>query len=504
MATNNIRLPARRPALHRGKGDENAIKRQSTALGGDGPKRFAAGAMKATRAALGEIPTAINRKNDVIPGKGLGKEKEVLKEEVGVKRSRPESGGLPPQRIPLGPGRVAPAISQPVNVRRTSAAAARIPVLADAIRRGVSKASAPEPVRQQVVYDEPADVGMEVEDQMEDDDLVIVHDSVLDQDEEEMAGVEDEEPAVFPSSSPEPEKAPRMWPECSTAQADRQTRELEAVRAAFTDHDPEDDNMVSEYANEIFEYMSELEEELMPVADYIDGQNEITWAMRQTLIDWLLQVHLRYHLMPETLWIATNIIDRFLSKRVVSMVKLQLVGITAMFIAAKYEEILAPSVDEFVFMTEKGYKKEEILKGERIVLQTLDFKISHYCSPYSWMRRISRADDYDIQTRTLSKFLIEITLLDHRFIRVKPSLVAAVGMYCARKMLGGDWNEAFVYHSGYTEEYLIPGHNMLVEKMQEAGFTRTYLYKKYGHKKFLKASVFATEWARSQRDELMD
>ena len=195
----------------------------------------------------------------MIPGKGLGKEKEVVKEEVGVKRSRPESGGLPPQRIPLGPGRVAPAISQPVNVRRTSAAAARIPVLADAIRRGVSKASAPEPVRQQVIYDEPADVGMDVEDQMEDDDLVIVHDSVLDQDEEDMAGVEDEEPAVFPSSSPEPEKAPRMWPECSTAQADRQTRELEAVRAAFTDHDPEDDNMVSEYANEIFEYMSELE-----------------------------------------------------------------------------------------------------------------------------------------------------------------------------------------------------------------------------------------------------
>ena len=118
----------------------------------------------------------------------------------------------------------------------------------------------------------------------------------------------------------------------------------------------------------------------MPVADYIDGQNEITWAMRQTLIDWLLQVHLRYHLMPETLWIATNIIDRFLSKRVVSMVKLQLVGITAMFIAAKYEEILAPSVDEFVFMTEKGYKKEEILKGERIILESLEFNIYH-----TWM-----------------------------------------------------------------------------------------------------------------------
>jgi hypothetical protein len=161
--------------------------------------------------------------------------------------------------------------------------------------------------------------------------------------------------------------------------------------------------------------------------------------MRQTLVDWLLQVHLQYHLLPETLWIAVNIVDRFLTKRVVSLVKLQLVGVTAMFVAAKYEEILAPGVEEFVYVTENGYSKEEIFKGERIVLHTLDFKVSQYCSPYSWMRKISQADDYDIQTRTLGKFLTEVTLLDHRFLRVKPSLIAAVGMYSARRMLGGDW-----------------------------------------------------------------
>lgn len=106
--------------------------------------------------------------------------------------------------------------------------------------------------------------------------------------------------------------------------------------------------------------------------------------MRTTLIDWLLQVHMRYHMLPETLWIAINIVDRFLSNRVVSLVKFQLVGVTAMFIAAKYEEIMAPrcvasgspldadtlcSVDEFVYMTEKGYTKDEIIKGERIILQ---------------------------------------------------------------------------------------------------------------------------------------
>lgn len=74
-------------------------------------------------------------------------------------------------------------------------------------------------------------------------------------------------------------------------------------------------------------------------------------------------------MLPETLWIAVNIVDRFLSRRVVSLIKLQLVGVTAMFIASKYEEIMAPSVDEFAFMTENGYTREEILKGEKIVLQ---------------------------------------------------------------------------------------------------------------------------------------
>lgn len=119
----------------------------------------------------------------------------------------------------------------------------------------------------------------------------------------------------------------------------------------------------------------------MPNPNYMDLQTEIEWPMRSTLIDWLLQVHMRYHMLPETLWITINIVDRFLSSRIVSLVKLQLVGITAMFVAAKYEEIMAPSVDEFVYMTENNYSREEILKGERILLQVCeDYHLSHVTS----------------------------------------------------------------------------------------------------------------------------
>lgn len=305
-----------------------------------------------------------------------------------------------------------------------------------------------------------------------------------------------------------------LAPLALAAQAERhemvQHGQLDAACAEHDDEmmqlglDPEearDASMVAEYASEIFEYMACCERDSLANPSYMDFQDEIQWHMRTTLIDWLLQVHTRYHLLPETLWIAVNLVDRFLSARIVSLAKLQLVGVTAMFIAAKYEEILAPSVEEFVFMTENGYSREEILKGERIVLSTLDFNVSTYCSPYSWVRRISKADDYEIQTRTLCKFLMEATLLNHHFVRARPSLIAAIGMYLAKRMLGGVWDDAFVYYSHFTEEQLLPGTSLLLEKLIEPGFEEQFVYKKYGSKKFLKASIYARNWALRNHHE---
>ncbi|KAF9532536.1 cyclin-like protein [Crepidotus variabilis] len=518
MATNHARLPQRRALAQRTKVDENAMSRHSrqpSNSGTTGPIRFSAkeNALKttttaATRHVLGEVTmAAVNRKDTGLTKPGTGKD---IKEEIGMKRGRSDSNTLA-QRVPLGPGRgqVAPPVANAVHAARVPLVRNRLPV--STAPRRVSRVIQ-EQIReeqQQIVNVKEEDFQSEMEVELDEEPLRDYDDEdqlVNEREVEAMIGIDeseaeeehdDEDPGVPPSSSVA--RPQRVWPEVDTDRAQRIRKEVDAVREVFEDEvDMYDTTMVSEYAEEIFEYMSQLEEEVMPNANYMDGQNEVTWPMRQTLVDWLLQVHLRYHMLPETLWIAVNVVDRFLTKRVVSVQKLQLVGVTAMFIAAKYEEILAPSVDEFVFMTENAFGKEEILKGERIMLQSLEFRISHYCSPYSWMRKISKADDYDIQTRTLSKFLTEVTLLDHRFLGVKPSLVAAVGMYTARKMLGGDWNDAFVFYSGFTEEYLIPGHNLLVDKLAEEGFHRQYVCKKYANKKFLKASVFAIEWAKSQ------
>ena len=87
-------------------------------------------------------------------------------------------------------------------------------------------------------------------------------------------------------------------------------------------------------------------------------QDDINDRMRAILVDWLVEVHLKFKLMPETLYLTVNIIDRFLEVRSVMRSKLQLVGVTAMLLASKYEEIYAPEVRDFVYITDRAYTRE--------------------------------------------------------------------------------------------------------------------------------------------------
>ena len=178
---------------------------------------------------------------------------------------------------------------------------------------------------------------------------------------------------------------------------------------------------------------------------YITRQAEITWPMRTILMEWLIEVHSKFRLLPETLLIAVNLVDRFLSIRVVSLAKLQLVGLTALFISAKYEEVICPSIQHFLHMTDESFDLDEMLRAERYMLSTLQFDLS-YPNPLHFLRRISKADDYDMQTRTVAKFLIEIVLVEQKLIGVRPSKLAAGAIWLARLCLErGEW----VCHSHY-------------------------------------------------------
>jgi hypothetical protein len=249
--------------------------------------------------------------------------------------------------------------------------------------------------------------------------------------------------------------------------------------------DVDDPLMVSEYVVEIFDYLKELEIATMANPNYMESQNELEWKMRGILVDWLLEVHTRFRLLPETLFLAVNIIDRFLSAKIVQLDRLQLVGVTAMFIASKYEEVLSPHVQNFRHVADDGFTEEEILSAERFVLAALNYDLS-YPNPMNFLRRISKADNYDIQTRTLGKYLLEIGCLDYRFLAFPPSQVAAASMYLARLVLeSGPWDATLTHYSGYTEEEIQPVLELMIDYLSGPVVHEAF-FKKYASKKFLK------------------
>lgn len=266
---------------------------------------------------------------------------------------------------------------------------------------------------------------------------------------------------------------------------------VESTRTAEDIEDEQwDTSMVAEYGDEIFGYMKSLEQRMTPNPRYMEQQQEIQWSMRAVLIDWVVQVHGRFALLPETLFLTVNYIDRFLSCKIVSLAKLQLVGATALFVAAKYEEVNCPTIQEIIYMVDGGYSVDELLKAERFMLSMLQFELG-WPGPMSFLRRISKADDYDLETRTLAKYFLEITIMDERFVGCAPSFTAA-GAHCmARLMLGkGEWTLPHAHFSGYTYAQLRQLLQTILDCCEDPRKHHSAVFEKYADKRFKRSSTY--------------
>ena len=118
-------------------------------------------------------------------------------------------------------------------------------------------------------------------------------------------------------------------------------------------------------------------------------QTDVNEKMRRILVDWLLKVHSKFKLLPETFYLTINIIDRYLSKEVISRKVLQLVGVTAMHISCKYEEIYPPEANDFVYITDNAYTKTELLDTEYKILKKLEFNLT-FASAYRYLERYTK------------------------------------------------------------------------------------------------------------------
>lgn len=211
---------------------------------------------------------------------------------------------------------------------------------------------------------------------------------------------------------------------------------------------------VAEYVPDIFQNLQREEALHLPSPSYMDRQAAINAKMRAILVDWLVDVHKKYKLRPETLFLAVNIIDRFLDIKLVPQKTLQLVGVTALLIAAKFEEVYPPQIKEFVHVTDKAYTKEEILNMEVVMLTALQFKI---CRPtaINFLERYQSVNGCTDAHRDLAQYLLELTLMDYKAIKYAPSHLAAAAILLSNKLLRRpSWTPAAVRQTKMTEPML--------------------------------------------------
>uniref|UniRef100_M4A286 G2/mitotic-specific cyclin-B2 n=1 Tax=Xiphophorus maculatus TaxID=8083 RepID=M4A286_XIPMA len=213
-----------------------------------------------------------------------------------------------------------------------------------------------------------------------------------------------------------------------------------------------------DYAEDIYKNLRESEKQFRPKPSYLERHPEITNGMRVILVDWLVEVVQEYKLGSETLHLAVNYLDRFLSYTTfIKRNKLQLVGTAALLIAAKYEEIFPPELNEFVYITDCTYAKKQLLRMESVLLKVLDFKMAAPTTN-QFLRLFMFIHSVCSTTENLAMYIAELSLLEtDPFLQYTPSILAA-GTYCLATYTihKSYWPDSLITFTGYTMEEIMP------------------------------------------------
>ncbi|KAI0079595.1 cyclin [Panus rudis PR-1116 ss-1] len=246
-----------------------------------------------------------------------------------------------------------------------------------------------------------------------------------------------------------------------------------------------------EYRDEIRFYMHEMERYTMSSTTSMDQQPEIRWHMRPCLVDFLVEIHFTFRLRPETLYLTLNIIDRYVSRRIVYVKHYQLVGCAALWIAAKFEDAKerVPTVQDLAQICRDTYDESAFIQMEGHVLSTIQWTLGHPTAE-SWLRLMCCGPCVeDTKVQHVARFLMEITLFYREFVQY-PSSAIALGSLTLARYLCGKGRRLFEE----TDECLEIVELLDTRLAKRVNDLSETLVKKYSYAFYSKAATFVVQY----------
>jgi len=228
--------------------------------------------------------------------------------------------------------------------------------------------------------------------------------------------------------------------------------------------------LVPTYAKDVYAYLMHLEKKRsLPMWPF--KNTHISSTMRYKLLDWLVDVQEHYSLLQETFQLSVSIIDHYLNVDTeLKKELLQLLGITALSLAAKYEELHPLSLNELVNLCDSAYSQKKIVSMEFQVLKALGFNLSRPVC-ITFLRRFSMAASGNKVQHTFAKYFADVALFQAKICHTRPSLIASAAIFLSlvvsfERLDFSLWSETLVTYTSYTIAEVLPVAKAMAKSVQ--------------------------------------
>jgi len=212
-----------------------------------------------------------------------------------------------------------------------------------------------------------------------------------------------------------------------------------------------------DYSWEITQNLLKAESSCQLPAHYLSTQSDINPLTRAVLVDFLIDLHRKLNLTPETLYLAIGLFDRVLAVEKVGRAKVQLLGVSALMVASKYEEVTIPQVSQYLEAMDGAYGKEDILGMERSILKAVGFGVS-VPTAFTFYSRVESLVVEDQVTMALGMYIMELSLMEYPALDYRASLLTSSAYYLAKRLRSrpSPWPPVLQRQFGYSETDLKP------------------------------------------------